>query len=140
MSTRIETYRGFVYPWSIDHIGHMNVQFYTGRFDEASWHFLAHLGLTPGFLKDNQRGLVALEQRSKYMQEVLVGSLLDIQTELLEIKSKTIRYQHYMRNSESGEDVATMELIIAYIDTVARKTTPLPDLVIKRAKAMMDVS
>ncbi|SPF40930.1 conserved hypothetical protein [Syntrophobacter sp. SbD1] len=139
MSTRIETYRGFVYPWSIDHIGHMNVQFYTGRFDEASWHFLANLGLTPGFLKDNQRGLVALEQRSKYMQEVLVGSLLDIQTELLEIKSKTIRYQHYMRNSESGEDVATMELIIAYIDTVARKATPLPDLAIKRAKAMMDV-
>jgi len=117
----------------------MNVQFYTGRFDEASWHFLANLGLTPGFLKDNQRGLVALEQRSKYMQEVLVGSLLDIQTELLEIKSKTIRYQHYMRNSESGEDVATMELIIAYIDTVARKATPLPDLAIKRAKAMMDV-
>jgi len=139
LSTRIETYRGFVYPWSIDHIGHMNVQFYTGRFDEASWHFLANLGLTPGFLKDNQRGLVALEQRSKYMQEVLVGSLLDIQTELLEIKSKTIRYQHYMRNSESGEDVATMELIIAYIDTVARKATPLPDLAIKRAKAMMDV-
>lgn len=140
MSTRIETYRGFVYPWSIDHIGHMNVQFYTGRFDEASWHFLANLGLTPGFLKDNQRGLVALEQCSKYMQEVLVGSLLDIQTELLEIKSKTIRYQHYMRNSESGEDVATMELVIAYIDTVARKAIPLPDLVIKRAKAMMDVS
>jgi hypothetical protein len=29
----IETYRDFVYPWSLDHIGHMNVQFYAGRFD-----------------------------------------------------------------------------------------------------------
>jgi len=25
-----------VYPWNIDHVGHMNVQFYVGKFDEAS--------------------------------------------------------------------------------------------------------
>lgn len=79
MAHEIETYRGFVYPWVIDHVGHMNVQSYTGRFDEASWHFLAHLGLTPAHLKNHQRGLVALDQRSQYKLEVLAGSLLDIQ-------------------------------------------------------------
>jgi hypothetical protein len=44
MSHEFETYRGFIYPWVIDHVGQMNVQSYTARFDEASWHFLAHLG------------------------------------------------------------------------------------------------
>ena len=39
MYTPIETQRGVVYPWVIDHVGHMNVQFYTARFDEASWQF-----------------------------------------------------------------------------------------------------
>jgi acyl-CoA thioester hydrolase len=137
MTAAIETYRGFVYPWVIDHVGHMNVQSYTGRFDEASWHFLAHLGLSPGFLKANRRGLVALDQRTQYRLEVLAGSLLDIRTQLAEVKSKTLRYTHTMRNSETGEDVATMDLLIAYIDTVARKSVPLPDEVQERARIML---
>ncbi len=136
MAQAIETYRGFVYPWSIDHVGHMNVQFYTGRFDEASWHFLAHIGLRPTFLKENQRAFVALDQRTQYKLEVLSGSLLDIRTELIEIKAKTIRYLHRMRNSETGAEVATMELLIAYLDTVGRKATQLPPRVLELAAAL----
>jgi acyl-CoA thioester hydrolase len=90
MAREIETYRGFVYSWVIDHVGHMNVQSYTARFDEASWHFLAQLGLTPSYLKANSRGLVALDQRTQYKLEVLAGSLLDIRTSLLEAKNKTL--------------------------------------------------
>jgi acyl-CoA thioester hydrolase len=132
----IETYRGFVYPWSIDHVGHMNVQFYVGRFDEASWHFLARIGLTPSFLRENRRGLVALDQRTQYKLEVLSGSLLEIQTELIELKAKTIRFLHRMLNSETNQEVATMDLLVAYIDTDARKTTPLPEHVQQMAAAL----
>ena len=28
------TYRGVVYPWQCDHMGHMNVMWYAGKFDE----------------------------------------------------------------------------------------------------------
>ena len=133
----IETYRGFVYPWSMDHIGHMNVQFYTARFDEATWHFFARLGITPGFLKENRRGMVALDQRTQYKQEVLAGSLLHITTELLEIKRKTIRFQHRMFNSESGEEVATTELVGAFLDADQRKTTEFPQAVHDAAQALI---
>ena len=75
MYISIETYRGFVYPSVIDHVGHMNVQSYTARFDEATWQFLAHLGLTPSFLKRNARGAVAVDQHTQYKREVLAGSL-----------------------------------------------------------------
>jgi acyl-CoA thioesterase FadM len=34
---RNPTYRGTVYPWHCDHIGHMNVMWYVGKFDEATW-------------------------------------------------------------------------------------------------------
>ena len=30
----VETYRGAVYPWHCDHVGHMNVMWYVGKFDE----------------------------------------------------------------------------------------------------------
>jgi acyl-CoA thioester hydrolase len=134
---RIETYRGFVYPWSMDHVGHMNVQFYTARFDEATWHFFAHLGITPGWLKENRRGMVALDQRTQYKQEVLSGSLLHVTTELLEIKPKTVRFLHRMFNSESGQEVATTELVGAFLDAELRKTTPFPQFVHDAAQTLL---
>lgn len=134
---RFETYRGFVYPWCIDHLGHMNVQSYVGRFDEASWHFLACLGLTPTFLAVQRRGLVALDQRILYTREVLQGSLLEIDTELVELGTKTLRYQHRMRNSETADDVASMDLLVGYLDTTTRRTVPLPELVAARARAAL---
>ena len=60
----------------IDHVGHMNVQFYTARFDEATWQFLAQLGLTPSFLTRNHRSAVAVEQRTQYKRELVAGSLI----------------------------------------------------------------
>jgi acyl-CoA thioester hydrolase len=68
MQQRHETYRGFVYPWTADHLGHMNVQFYVGRFDEASWHFLAQLGLPPRLLEKQRRSFVAAEQHPCHRQ------------------------------------------------------------------------
>jgi len=41
------TYRGTVYPWHCDHMGHMNVMWYVGKFDEGTWHILAKAGATP---------------------------------------------------------------------------------------------
>ncbi|MGL4574485.1 MAG: acyl-CoA thioesterase [Burkholderiaceae bacterium] len=134
---QFETYRGFVYPWCIDHVGHMNVQSYVARFDEASWHFLARLGLTPSFLAAHNRSLVALDQRIQYRREVLAGSLLDVNTELLALGGKTLRYLHRMCNSETAEEVASMDLLVGYLDKSARKTVPLPDVVVARARAVL---
>lgn len=137
MTRRFETYRGFVYPWCIDHVGHMNVQSYVTRFDEASWQFLACLGLTPTFLAVQRRGLVALDQRIQYRREVLAGSLLHVDTALVELGGKTLRYLHRMANSETREEVATMDLQVGYIDTATRRMTALPALVAARAGATL---
>src|SRR5215207_8514427 len=126
MYTPIETYRGFVYPSSIDHVGHMNVQFYTARFDEATWQFLAQLGLTPTFLKRNRRGAVAVDQCTQYKREVLAGSLLHITTELLSLGRSSIRFMHRMFDSEIGEEVAVSEIVGVYFDTDVRSATSLP--------------
>ena len=38
------TYKGCVYPWQCDQIGHMNIMWYVGKFDEANWNHLARVG------------------------------------------------------------------------------------------------
>jgi len=132
----IETYRGVVYPWSIDHVGHMNVASYTARFDEATWQFLGALGLTPEFMKANNRSAVAADQRTQYKREVLSGSLLHVASELRELGRKSIRFTHTMYDSSSGEIVATTELVGVYFDLVGRTSTDLPDLVREAAKKL----
>jgi acyl-CoA thioester hydrolase len=132
----IETYRGVVYPWSIDHVGHMNVASYTARFDEATWHFLGALGLTPDFMEEHRRSAVAADQRTQYKREVLSGSLLHITSELRELGRKSIRFTHTMYDSSNGQVVATTELVGVYFDLDARVSVDLPDLVREAAKKL----
>jgi acyl-CoA thioester hydrolase len=138
IETAIETYRGVVYPWQMDHMDHMNVQFYTARFDEATWHFFAALGMTTSYFKENRRGMAALEQRTLYKQELHAGTLIRITSELLEMKPRTIRFLHRMYDTESGEEVATSELVGAHIDSGARKAVLFPDDIVARQSDFID--
>ncbi len=125
--TPVETYRGFVYPWTIDHVGHMNVQSYTARFDEATWHLLARLGLTPSYMRRHGRAAVAVDQRTSYRREVLAGTLLHVTSELLALGRTSVRFVHRMYDSETGEEVASTELVGVYFDTERREGVELPD-------------
>ena len=71
------TYRGVVYPWHCDHVGHMNVMWYVGKFDEATWHFFAMFGLTPSFLREQGRGMAAVQQNITYKRELRPGYRID---------------------------------------------------------------
>jgi acyl-CoA thioester hydrolase len=66
----IETHRGAVYPWHCDHMGHMNVMWYVGKFDEATWNLFASLGVTPAYLREQSRALAAVQQNITYKREL----------------------------------------------------------------------
>ena len=121
------TYRGTVYPWHCDHMGHMNVMWYVGKFDEATWNFGAEMGLTSQYLKETRRGMAAVEQRICYRREALVGDVIAVRTALLEVRPKSVRFVHEMQRDETGEHVATSMLKGVHIDTVARRSCPLPE-------------
>ena len=91
MNNPIITYRGTVYPWHCDHMGHMNVMWYVGKFDEATWHLFARLGLTPSFLRESGRGMAAVEQTIQYKRELLAGDLITIRSSVIGLKEKSIR-------------------------------------------------
>ena len=137
MAKQFETARGTVYPWQLDHVGHMNVQFYVARFDEASWQLLANFGLTASFLRDNHRGMAALEQHIYYKRELLAGALIRIASEVEEVKPKVVRFTHRMYDVETGEEVASTTLTAAHVDTKARRAVPFPDDVAARMAAAL---
>ncbi len=116
------TYKGVVYPWQCDHMGHMNIQHYAAKFDEATWQFFGSIHMSPDYLRTANRGMVAVDQKTKYKMEVIAGDIVDITTAVLEIREKSIRFLHIMKKTNSGELVAETEFIGVHIDTITRKS------------------
>ena len=131
------TYRGAVYPWQCDHIGHMNVMWYVGKFDEATWHLFAQIGLTPSYLRESGRGIAAVQQNISYKRELLAGDIVEIRSRILELRDKVLRFGHDMINVESGETAASCELTGVYLDRAARRSIAFEDKVRGLAQKLM---
>jgi acyl-CoA thioester hydrolase len=137
MSELFVTYRGVVYPWQCDHMGHMNVMYYVGKFDEATWQMFAAIGVTPAYMRDNQRGVAAVRQNISYRRELLAGDLITIRTGILEIAPKTIRFYHEMRNDGTGVIAATTVIAGVHMNAQIRKVCPFPQEIIERAQHLI---
>ncbi len=135
MAELVETYRGACYPWHCDHMGHMNVMWYVGKFDEATWALFATVGLTGAALRGAGTGMAAVSQRIAYRREVHPGDLLAIRSGFLEARGKSLRFVHEMRDVATDAVAALCELTALHIDTARRKAVPLPDDVAARASA-----
>jgi acyl-CoA thioester hydrolase len=121
------TYRGAIYPSHCDHMGHMNVMWYVGKFDEASWHLFASAGLTPNRMREEHIGVVAVEQRIEYKRELLAGDLISIHSWFQEVREKALLFVHEMSNQETQEVAARTFLTGVCLDTKTRKARPVPE-------------
>jgi len=130
------TYKGAVYPWHCDHMGHMNVMWYAGKFDEATWAFFGSLGLSSAVLRDSGRGMAAVQQNITYSREAMPGDTLEIYSRPVEIKTKSIRFVHEMIDVTTGETAATCELVAVHMDSAARKSIALPGFVPEKAESL----
>ncbi len=121
-----ETYRGSVFSWECDEVGHMNVRYYVAKFDEASWQLMAKVGLTPSYLRSNNKSVVSVEQHIKYINELLPGDLVVVQSKVLEIKKSFIKFYHCMINSQTGQIAAEMTVVGVHLDLITRKPSTIP--------------
>ena len=120
------TYRGVVRAEQCDHMAHMNVMWYVGKFDEGTWNLFASLGLTRSRMQKENRGVVAVEQRIEYKRELLAGDLITIRSYFREVREKTLLFVHEMTNEETQEVAARTFLTAVCLDTKTRKAIPLP--------------
>ncbi|MFZ3065960.1 MAG: thioesterase family protein [Nitrospirota bacterium] len=136
----IETYRGVVYPGQLDHMDHMNVQWYASKFDEATWQLFSAIGITSEYIREQNKGMAALEQITKYKSEVRSGELLVVKSKVIETSKKTIKFLHIMYNVESKQEVANTELVGIHIDMKIRKSCPLPAGVVEKCSELFNIT
>ncbi|MEA2057734.1 MAG: thioesterase family protein [Actinomycetota bacterium] len=133
----ILTNQSVVYPWHCDHMGHMNVMWYTSKFDEATWRFFAELGMTSKWFAENDRGMAAIEQTTKYLSELNAGDVIEINTRLLESHEKVLVFEHEMVDAVGGRVAATSKITGVHLDTVARRSTSFAAQVMEAASQLL---
>ena len=123
---RSVTYRGVVYPWQCDHMGHMNVMWYVNKFDEATWVLLTELGLSHARLAADFAAMAAVDQRLQYRRELRAGDAVSITSSLLEVGEKRLTIAHDMIAEETREIAARCTIVGVYMDITTRRAQRLP--------------
>ena len=70
-----ELYRSVVFPWHCDHIGHMNVRWYSHHFDDAGFHLWTVAGISQKEMHDSGVSLVVGQTKINYIHELTAGDL-----------------------------------------------------------------
>ena len=137
MTDLVETYRGAVYPWHCDHMGHMNVMWYVGKFDEATWNLFAMIGVTSAFLRQNRRGMAAVQQDITYKRELVSGDTVMVRSAFLEVREKVAKFVHEMRHGVTSELAAVCVLTGVHTDAQTRKSCPFPADIVERGRKLV---
>lgn len=136
MHTPVETYRGVVYPWQCDGMGHMNTQFYSALYDGATLHFLARL-CPQAELKKLNHGWADVQQLIRYESELLAGALPVVRTSLVRLGNKSIEYRHQLCDAETGRVHSTSDQVTVLFDLERRASAPLSDAIRDAARRLV---
>ncbi len=129
------TYRGTVYPRHLDHMDHMNIQYYMAKFDAAVWNLFHRIGLTPSYLRAENRGMTALETNVRYLEELFAGEVVAVHSDVLRVGETSLRFGQEMRNGETGETAAIMRVVAVHLDRTQRRPVAFPEAIAARARA-----
>jgi acyl-CoA thioester hydrolase len=128
------TYVGVTHPWMCDSMGHMNVRYYMGMFDDASFHVLGYL---TGMEKDKSLGWADVRHEIEYKHETPAGTLITIRSELTRIGRSSVTYRHSMTGSLTGDTHAEATVVSVRFDLAARKSLEIDAETRRRAEALI---
>lgn len=109
MSGFVETYRGTVYPWEVDIVGHLTVACYFERLEDATLAALEAIGLGPSYMERERRACMTVDCYVRYAQELRVGDNLHVESGVIAADDEGVLLGHKFFNSETGAVATTVE-------------------------------
>jgi acyl-CoA thioester hydrolase len=137
MTQLFETARGTVHAWQCDHMGHINVRAYGEFFEEACWQLYNRIGITPSLLRSGQFHMAAVQQDTSYLRELLAGDVIVVRGGMLEVREKSMRFVHELRNAETDIVCALSVFTVVAIDSAARRARAFPPEIAAKARALL---
>jgi acyl-CoA thioester hydrolase len=121
-----DRYQGEARPEWIDHNGHMNLAYYTVLFDYATDMMFDVLDLGLAYRRRTDLGTFVTETHNRYERELLVGDKVRVTIQILFADDKRLHLGHEMFRLDTGERVATQELLFLHVDLRERRVCPFP--------------
>ncbi len=121
----LETYRGTVYRWEVDHNDHLTVAYYFERFADAGLALLEASGLGPAYTEGKGRACVTADCYVRYMHELRAGDIMHVESGVIGVEPDALVLGHKLFNSESGEVCTTVEQRVSHVDVKSRKPVAL---------------
>jgi acyl-CoA thioester hydrolase len=126
-----------VKPSEMGLLGRGALQHYIHRFSASGGHLMAAFGMTPAYMRTEQRGLSTFEFQLAISGPLRSGDLVRVQSALVHIGNSSLRLFHRMTNVRTGAELATLEQSGVHLDREARRPAPLPDALRSKALAML---
>ncbi len=104
----LETHRGTVCRWEVDHVDHFTVAYYFARFQEATATLLAALGLDPAARGRSAPACRVEGCHVRYLRELRAGDLLHIRSGVSALDGPSLTLVHEVYDSGDGACCTTV--------------------------------
>ena len=132
-------YQGMFYPMETDHMGHANVRYYSRAFNESAYYTFTTAGITPQYMRENNRGIAAVTESNEYKREILPGDLIQIRSCFINFTPKSLHVWAVMIDACTREICAVNDQVCVSLDTIARKAVPWPKKIYEKGKSLIEV-
>jgi acyl-CoA thioester hydrolase len=113
-----------IHPEWIDYNGHLMDGYYLVAFSDATEAVLAELGFGPTYLERTGCTIYTVEAHVTFLREVALETPLSFATHLIDHDAKRIHVLHDMVHAETGERLATAELMFVHVRQSTGKVEP----------------
>lgn len=120
------SFRGVIFPWECDSMGHLSNKYYLGMFDQASWHVFLALGYRPVMAEREYVGLADVHQTIDFHHELRAGQLILVRSWLERVGAKSLTTHHEMFDAAENTAVATLESVTTFFNLRERKSISIP--------------
>lgn len=127
------TYTGVVHPWMCDNMGHLNVRYYVGMFDDASFQLLGRIA---GQESQSALGWADVRMEIDYKREIPASKLVSVASRVESVGTSSLTCFHEMRGSIDDMLHATMRAVTVRFDLTARSRLALSEIERKIAASL----
>src|SRR5256884_3614349 len=125
MSGWLETYRGTVSRWEVDHTARLTVAYSFARIADAGLGALEAIGLGADYAAHERRACVTVDCYARYSRELRVGDILHIESGVVGVEPAGLVLGHKLFNTETGEVCTTVEQRVGHVELAGRAAVPL---------------
>jgi acyl-CoA thioester hydrolase len=133
----IECGRSSVQTWECDQMGHMNVQFYVQRAEDAAAFLAQAIGLGPAAAREANARLTPRQQHMRFHRELRPGAPYWVRGAPVYVGEDAVAFTFEMLSSVNDSVVFALTGYYQWADVTTRATLDMPDAVKARARAMV---